>query len=103
MNSCTPVIDWRLIGALFAGLFFFGLSFNGLVVHLGHRKDGYTSLLVVGGVLVTVGALAVVEPLCALLTLGFFASSGLPMILGDIYRAMRQRDAERQAVRESHE
>jgi uncharacterized membrane protein YraQ (UPF0718 family) len=92
MIGCSSGADWRLIAALLAGLLFFGIAYDVLVTRLAHRKDGYTALLVVGGVLVTLGAMALVSWQCALLTLGFFVASGTPMIIGDIVRSIRQRE-----------
>jgi hypothetical protein len=103
MNGCNPALDWRLIGAILAGLFFFGLAYNALMHYLGERKDGYTALFVVGGVMVTIGGLALIDWRCALLTLTLFAASGLPMVIGDVYRAMRKRDRVLEALREGHD
>lgn len=99
MNGCNQAIDWRLIGAILAGLFFFGLAYNALVQVLGDRKDGYTAFLVVAGVLVTLCGLALVSWEYALLALSLFAASGAPMILGDIYRSIQRRDKALEALR----
>lgn len=103
MTGCTPGADWRLIGAIAAGLFFFGWSYNALMHALGERKDGYTALFVVGGVLVTLTGLALIDWRCALLTLTLFTASGVPMVIGDVYRSMRRRDAILKALREGHD
>jgi hypothetical protein len=87
-----PAGDWRLIGAVLFGLLMFGLVYNELVQRIGRRKEGYTSLLVVGGVLITLGGVALVSWQCAVLTLSAFAASGLPMTLGSIYRHIRSRE-----------
>ena len=104
MNSgCFPALDWRLIGAVGFGLFFYGCAYDGLVNHLGDKKDGYTSLLVVGGVLVTLAAVALVYWPAAVICAIAFMASGLPMIVGDIYRAIRRREAALKVLRENHE
>lgn len=103
MIGCSGAVDWRLIGAIWGGLFFFGLSFNALVHALGSRHDGYTSLLVAGGVLITLLGLALVSWQCALLALAMFAASGTPMIVGEVYRAIRKREEVLKALREGRD
>ena len=79
------------------GLLAFGIGYNWLVLELGRRgyDDGYTWLLVVGGVAVTAVAAGFTIGWGAVLLLGlYFAASGLPMALGDIYRHVRARRAE---------
>lgn len=100
MIDCGSALDWRLIGAIAAGLFFFGWSYNALMHALSERKDGYTALFVVGGVLVTLTGLALIDWRCALLAVTLFAASGLPMVIGDMYRAIRKRDRILAALRE---
>lgn len=100
MTGCIPGVDWRLIGAILGGLFFFGCCYNALMHAMGERKDGYTALFVAGGVLVTLTGLALVDWRCALLTVTLFAASGLPMIVGDVYRSIRKRDRILEALRE---
>jgi len=73
---------WGVYGALFA----FGILYALLVHHLRREyiEEGYTSLLVVFGVGVTLLAASIVhqdEPhLDLLIELGAFAASGLPMV-----------------------
>jgi hypothetical protein len=80
-----------IVSVLFA-LFFFGWAFNSLVNWLGDRKDGYTSLLVVAGVLVTLGGVALIDWRAAGLALAGFAASGLPMVIGDVARTVAKRE-----------
>lgn len=101
--TCTWAFDWRLIGALLAGLFCFGLAYNALVTWLGERKVGYVAFLVVTGVLVTLGAFAFVSWPCALLILAFFSASGTPMIIGDIVRTVRAREAQMRKLQELYD
>ena len=82
----TLVVNWQTIGSLLFGLLMFGLAYNALVHALGDRKEGYTGLLVVAGVLVTLGAVAMISWQAALLSLGAFAASGTPMLVGDVVR-----------------
>lgn len=78
-------------------LFGFGIAFNALVERLDRRPeghDGYTSLLVVVGVIVTVTATLIHIPLEDYLIIALaFCASGIPMIVGSIRRYMDARDA----------
>lgn len=103
MIGCSQAVDWRLIGAILAGLFMFGVAYNALVHHLGNKKEGYSAILVVGGVLITLGGLALISWQCALLAVAMFAASGLPMVIGDIYRSIRRREQALQVLRDDHE
>ena len=85
-------VDWRLIVTVLFGLFMFGLSFNALINYLGERKDGYVAMLVVGGVLITLGGIALIDWRAAVLALIGFAASGTPMVLGDIARTVERRE-----------
>ena len=60
---------------------------------------GYTSLAVAGGVLVTVAATAVFNWAYALLALGSFCASGLPVALGSIWRYVQRRENEQSGLR----
>lgn len=100
MNGLSAAIDWRLIGVTLMGLFMFGWAFNALVNGLGDLKEGYTSLLVVGGVLITLLGVALISWQCALLTLAMFAASGTPMIIGEVIRSVRRREEVLKALRE---
>ena len=93
MIGPTPALDWRLIGAVLFGLTCFGLAFTTFVQRLGDRKDGYTSLLVVAGVLVTLAGVALIYWPAAVLSGAAFVASGLPMIVGDIWQHIKAREA----------
>lgn len=85
--------DLSVIIPVSIGLLLFGILFNLLVSWLGNRKTGYTALLVVVGVSVTVIGTIPVIGLDNALFLGLaFVCSGLPMILGDIWRSIRDRE-----------
>lgn len=81
-----------------AALFGFGLAFNWLI-NLFNRHgldDGFTWLLVVVGVGITVLAAGFTIGWTAVIVLFiYFAASGLPMAAGDIYRYAKARRAER--------
>jgi len=90
-------IHFGAIAATAVSLLAFGLVFNWLVDrwHRAGYDDGYTWLLVVIGVAVTVIAAGFTIGWTAVITLFvFFAASGLPMALGDIWRHVKARRAE---------
>jgi len=73
----------------YAGLLGFGVFYNRLVAHVNHKhgQHGYTSLLVVLGVFVTLVALSTrIGAINTLKIAAGFVASGLPMILGDTNR-----------------
>lgn len=95
--------DLGAIAATAVFLFAFGIGFNWLVLQLSRRgySDGYTWLLVVVGVAVTVIAAGFTIGWTAVLLLFvYFAASGLPMALGDIWRKVQAEAVER---RERHD
>ena len=88
-------------GAVLGGLMAFGLAYNGLVGWLErHGYDhGYTALLVVGGVGVTVLASAILIGWSdALRVLACFAASGTPMVIGSVWRYATERTEEEKAL-----
>lgn len=84
----------RRFVAAFVGLLGFGAVYDQLVAEC-HRRgydDGYTSLLVVGGVGVTLAAAApVIGRRNAERVFWLFVASGVPMIVGDIGRYVKRR------------
>ena len=84
--------------AVYGGLFAFGSAYNAIIGRLERNglDEGYTSDLVVGGVLVTVAATApLVGIRRAAFVLGAFVASGLPMSIGAKIRYRRMRERER--------
>jgi hypothetical protein len=81
-----------MVIAILIALFCFGWAYNGLINSLGNRKEGYVSLLVAGGVLVTLGGAALIDWRASALVLVCFVASGLPMIIGDIWRSTKNRE-----------
>lgn len=81
--------------AVSAGLLLFGIGYNWLVTTLeksGHDQ-GYTSILVVGGVIVTIAASTPLIGLDAVVSLTLlFVASGTPMIVGSLLRYARERE-----------
>jgi len=87
-------VNWQLFGLVVFALLMFGTSYNLFVAYLGEKSFGYTSLLVVAGTLVTLGVALFLMPLVyVLIMLGLFGASGLPMVIGEIVRAVRAREA----------
>lgn len=84
---------WIFFGMVFLLLVVFGIGYNALVNRLGQRKEGYTSFLVVGGVLLTLtGSAFVIGLENTLMVLALFVASGVPMIIGEITRVIRARN-----------
>jgi len=79
--------------AVLFGLFLFGLAYNALVAWLERKRvnEPVTWLLVVGGVLVTIGGIHLLEltlpdESAAELALLAFLADGTPMVLGSVSR-----------------
>ncbi len=80
---------------ILTGLWVFGVLYDRLVGRLERRgyDRGYTAFLVVGGTAVTLlGATALVGWKNVLRTLGCFAASGLPMVVGSVARHVLERE-----------
>lgn len=96
--------DLGVISAVFGVLVAFGLLYDRIVGWLERNgyDEGYTAMLVVGGVLVTLAGVAFVDWRAALLALGAFVCSGLPMVIGSWWRHVQRRkqglEAQRQGV-----
>jgi len=92
--TSNPTILLVLGSALAILLALFGVLYNGL---MNRRKvnDGYTAFYVVGGVLVTLAAVAVISWKAAMLALFAFVFSGLPMVIGAMIRSEKVRHADK--------
>jgi biotin transporter BioY len=91
MMTASPQWITTVIAILIA-LFCFGWAYNSVINSLGKRTEGYLSLLVAGGVLITLGGVALLDWQAAALCLAAFAASGVPMIVGDIWRTTQARE-----------
>ncbi len=92
-------INWDSLPIVALALFLFGIGFNWLINELHRRglNDGYVWLEVVIGVGVTLAAASFIIGLqTAFILFLLFAASGLFPALGDIYRYIRARHAERE-------
>lgn len=87
-------VSTGLIVGVYAVLLLFGVGYNLLIAWLERRHylHGHTALAVVGGVLITLAGVALVSWQAALLALGAFCASGIPMVLGSIWRSMKESD-----------
>ena len=76
------------------GLFLFGVAYNAFVGWAQSRgyEEGYTAILVVIGVLVTLAGVAIIDWNAARITTFAFIASGSPMIAGSIWRHVRRRE-----------
>ncbi len=85
------------------GLFIFGTGYNELVAWLEKNKHdrGYTAFLVVGGVVATLMGLWVLEGAGVFLSgLALFAASGLPMVIGSMYRSSKARQDDEEKAKQ---
>lgn len=87
-------LDFVSIMAVFLGLLLFGILYNLLVEYLISKRyaEGFMSLVVACGVMMTLAGVAILSLPAALLVLFAFFASGLPMIVGSITRYMRLRE-----------
>ena len=87
---------------VFVGLFGFGVAYNALVAWVERKgyDEGYSAFLVVLGVLVTLGGMALLDWRASLLGIGAFACSGAPMILGSWWRHVQARKRAQDEIRE---
>ena len=97
--------NWRLIGTISGFIFLLSCSYDGVVRWLEHEgyAEGYTSFLVVGGVLLTLFGLACIDRAAAVLALILFSASGLPMVVGSMWRHARRRKADQDGMRKDAE
>lgn len=97
----TTGIQPGIIGAVLSAAFIYGLAYNAFVAWLNRtgRGEGYTSILVVAGTLVTLAfASILIGLLHTLLVLLVFVATGLPMVLGDLYRYTEARRKAREQL-----
>ena len=92
----NPETNGLICGLILAALWIFGWGFNRYVAALGDDQEGYTWLLVVIGVLVTLGGIALLDLLltwnAGLIGLLAFSASGFEMARGDVMRHVQKRN-----------
>lgn len=94
-------LGWEL-AAVMAGLLLFGVGYDWLVTRLEERghDQGYTSLLVVGGVLITLAGAGLLVGWWTVAVISLcFTASGTPMIVGSVCRYARERRQDEEAAR----
>ena len=87
-------LDFGHLLAVFLGLIIFGTIYNQVVAWLEARKfaEGYMGFIVAGGVIITLLGVAIVSLPASLIALVAFFASGIPMILGSVFRYARRRE-----------
>ncbi len=99
-------LDFGVILAVFLALTLFGIGYNALVAWLERNRytEGYLSLIVALGVLITLLGVAILSLPSALLALLAFTATGMPMIIGSIARYITRRaQARRTLIEETHD
>lgn len=94
-------IESSQVLAVYLALLIFGIGYNQVIAWLErkHYLEGYTALAVAAGTMVTIGLTAFLNGAYALIMLGSFCCSGLPMIIGSIWRHVKAREYEQDASR----
>ena len=94
------VDSWQIFGIIVT-LVVVGTVYNRAVAYLEVKgyMEGYTSLAVAFGVLVTLAFVALLDWKVALMTLACFAASGTPMIVGSISRYVKRREMGQERMR----
>lgn len=100
--TCEIRLDYGVISAVLLGLLLFGIGYNAFVSWAERRgyTEGFLSLIVAFGVFVTLCGVAILSIHAALLTLGAFAATGTPMIIGSILRYLKARETAKRAMLE---
>ena len=97
-------VDFGLVSGIFLGLVVLGIGYNALTA-LFERKgymEGFTSLMVAGGVVMTLLPLLLISPVFVLIVAGAFLASGTPMIIGSVSRYVRNRERAKREIARLH-
>jgi hypothetical protein len=94
-------VDFGLISGIYISLVLFGVGFNALTAWMEKKgyMEGFTSLIVAIGVLITLLPFLIFN-LSARAVLGGFICSGIPMIIGSISRYLKNRERAQRALAE---
>jgi hypothetical protein len=97
--------DWGVILSVFGSLFAFGFVYNLVVAWLERHgyDEGYTAILVVFGVLVTLAGVAAFDTQAALIALAAFAASGFWIVVGSISRYAQARRSDQRNLADDKE
>jgi len=92
---------WGMFGVV-CGLLLFGTAYNAFVAWIEDRgyDEGFTAILVVGGVGVTLIGVAFVDWQAALTSFVAFCASGLPMVVGSLLRYAKRRERRQRDIAE---
>ncbi len=97
-------VSWQTFALVAIILIIAGIAYNRLVDWLQDRHEGYTSLLVAAGVIMTLVAFAIVQGIGpAIIVAALFICSGTPMIAGEVMREIHKRHAARLLVQKEAE
>lgn len=98
--SCEIKPDLSLYLAVFWALVAFGILYNAFVAWLERKgyAEGFMSLIVATGVLVTLVGVSIISIEAALMALGGFVATGTPMIIGSIVRYLIARDRAKRLI-----
>lgn len=99
----TIKCDFSVILAVYFACLMFGMGYNVFIERLSEKGylEGFISLVVAGGVLITLALTAIISWQCTLIVLGAFVASGVPMILGSIWRYVKAREADQNDARQA--
>ncbi len=88
-------VDLGLVVGVLSALVLFGAAYNRVVAMAERRgwMEGFTSLAVAVGTLITLAGAAAISWVAALIVLACFVASGLPMMAGSIWRYIEAREA----------
>lgn len=91
-----------LVLVTYGALFFVGFAYNAFVHFMQESgyAEGYTSILVIGGVSFTLAGLAIVDLHAASMALWAFAASGFWMVVGSMYRHIQHRENGKRGIRD---
>lgn len=94
-------IDLGAIMATFFGLLLFGLGYNVFIAWLQERGylEGYVSIAVVIGCVVTLIGVAFISWQSAIICLVAFVASGTPMVFGSIAQYIKKRETSILSIR----
>ena len=86
---------------VYPGLFVFGLFYNGVMALAEQRgySEGLLSLFVAAGSAVTIGGIWLLDPDAATISLQAFFLSGLPMVVGSLWRYIHKREKTQERYR----
>lgn len=104
MQQYCTLSDHSNYQAILFLLFVFGVIYNAAVSYLERRgwERGITALLVAFGSSVTLAPVIYLANFQSFADIiGLFVASGTPMIIGSLYRYLKEREAENEAIKKA--